>query len=403
MHEEIDVLIIGGGLVGAALMLALANRGLHVRLVEKRAFNASTSSHFDARTLALSPASVRILRALNVWPLLAHEATAIKRIHVSERGRWGTALLEEDDEPLGQVVELPLINKALHALLDEKMLLAPATLTQLNHETKVAVITHQDKTVQIKARLIVAADGGHSTVRQLLNLPVKTKDYHQTALIANIGLARPHHQTAYERFTATGPLAMLPMTGQRAAMVWCLPAEEAGQLVAMSAPAFLSQLQKTFGYRLGRLTQAGSREIFPLKQHFMPQCVYEGLVFAGNAAHTLHPVAGQGFNLGLRDAATLAQCILKQGVTQTMLQTYERMRKSDQNAIIRFTDTLIHTFGSRLPGMGLLRGAGLIALDNLSFLKQGLTRLACGYAGVVPDLACGIALEHREYFDDPPV
>ena len=224
----------------------------------------------------------------------------------------------------------------------------------------------------------------------------KIKPYHQLALVANIGLQRTHRQCAYERFTQEGSLAMLPMTLQRSAMVWCLSPDEAKRLQRMEESLFLKHLQRVFGYRLGRLMKVGQRIVFPLQEIVMPDQVAWPLVFVGNAAHTLHPVAGQGFNLGLRDVAALAQCIVKQGLNEVMLGQYQTMRQADQTAIIRLADGLVRLFGSRIPGLALGRSLGLVTIDNIQVLQQLLTRYARGYGGVVPDLVCGIPLEKKE-------
>lgn len=395
--RQVDILIVGGGLTGAILMLALANSGYEVLLVDTNPLNAKVSPDFDARTLALSPASIRILGMLNIWPLLEAEATAIKTIHVSEQGRFGSANLgNEANQPLGFVVEMQHINQALHQLLNQQQILAPARVTALDKEQGLVTISSDKKDSVLQAKLIVAADGTDSTIRHLSGLVPKVKDYRQQAIVANIGLARAHHNQAYERFTSSGPLALLPMTKNRASLVWALPPEEAARLMALEEEKFLSSLQKNFGYRLGRFVRVGKRVIFPLKQVTMPKKIAWPLVFVGNAAHTLHPVAGQGFNLGLRDVASLAQCIIQQGLTAEMLQNYQQMRQHDETAITRFADGLIEIFTSRLPGMAFSRNLGLIAVDQFKILKQGLTHYTRGFAGVTPDLVCGIALHKKE-------
>jgi len=397
VERQVDILIIGGGLVGATLTLALTDLGYNVLLVEAKPFSNRVHADFDARTLALAPASVRILQMLKIWPLLEKDATPIQTIHVSERGCFGTAQLQsEENNALGYVVEMQHINRALHTLIDEKHIIAPAELTDLDRVNGKATIRSSTGETTVQARLIVASDGADSSVRRLCDLPTKTKDYDQTAIVANIGLARSHHNYAYERFTSSGPLALLPMTGLRASLVWALPPHEAQRLIASSQHDFLKALQHAFGYRLGRFVKVGQRALYPLRQVVMSEPISEKVVFVGNAAHTLHPVAGQGFNLGLRDVATLAQCIAQQGLDNNMLQIYQQTRRYDQAAITRFTDGLIELFTSRVPGLRLMRGAGLITLDNVTPLKNLLARHARGFAGVTPDLVCGIPLHAGE-------
>jgi len=400
IEEQIDILIVGGGLTGATLMLALADHGFKVRLIDAKPLCDRVQPEFDARTLALSPASVRILERLALWPLLKADATPIDAIHVSERYRFGTAYLQKDqDESLGYVLEMQHISSALLQLLDSDKILAPAELRALDVDSGTATLHYEGKDQRVQAKLIVAADGSWSSVRRMAGLRVDSKAYNQQAIVANIGLNRPHANIAYERFTAAGPLAMLPMTSQRAALIWALQPAEATRLMALNDKAFLAELQIAFGYRLGRLIKVGKRSTWPLQQLIMPQQVAWPLVFVGNAAHTLHPVAGQGFNLGLRDVAMLAQCLIETGLNPGTLARYQAARRYDQAAIIRLTDGLVSTFSNAFPGLGLLRSLGLAAADQVPVLKRMLSRHARGFAGVVPDLACGIDLKPGRHDD----
>lgn len=392
-NKQVDVLIIGGGLVGAAFMLALSNSGIRSLLVDARGFDSPVCADFDARSLALSPASERILSMLNVWPKLSAYASSIQAIHVSEQRRFGQTRLQRASEgPLGHVVEMQYISRTLHEMLPSEQLMTPAKLTALNVSDRIATIEHDGQKIQVKADLIVAADGAHSYVRELCGLKAEIKDYKQHALVANIGLNRAHKHWAYERFTPSGPLALLPMTDMRASLVWSLNSDEANKMKNKTDGAFLQALQHAFGYRLGRFVRVGQRSLFPLRQVIMPNKAVWPVVFVGNAAQTLHPVAGQGFNLGLRDVALLAQCIVQDGLNPEMLKKYESARCHDQAAIAHLTHGLIELFSSRTPGLGVARSLGLLALDNTSFLKRLLSRYASGYAGVVPDLVCGIPL-----------
>lgn len=391
--DTVDILIVGGGLAGAVLMLALANLGYRTLLVEAKPFSDRVQTDFDARSLALSPASVQILQMLQIWPLLQEHATAIESIHVSEQRHFGSAYLGGDKKtPLGFVVEIQHINQALHQLLNPQRIMAPAQLTAYDAAFGIATINNGVSQSTVHSRLVVAADGADSVVRQLCGLPAQLKDYNQSAIVANIGLARSHRHRAFERFTSSGPLALLPMTDQRASLVWALPPPEAGRLMLMDEDLFLNHLQRAFGYRLGRLLNVGRRVSYPLRQVIMPQCAVGSVVFVGNAAHTLHPVAGQGFNLGLRDVAMLVQCIVNHGLGDSMLRIYQESRHVDQTAMACFTDGLVELFISKLPGATIARGAGLIVLDNVPVLKNLLVRYARGFAGHIPDLVCGIPL-----------
>jgi 2-octaprenyl-6-methoxyphenol hydroxylase len=400
--ETVDILIIGGGLTGATLMLALSDSPYRTLLVESSSFLSMVQPHFDARSLALAPASVRILQMLQIWPLLLPHACPIDRIHVSEQYGFGRAYFENEysDEKLGYVLELQHINHALHQRLDMEQVLTPAALIALDEVNGIATVRTATGIQNIKAKLIVAADGVHSTVRILCQITPKIKDYHQQAVVANIGLARSHRQIAYERFTANGPLAMLPMNGLRASMVWALPPEQAKSLMALSDREFLVALQTQFGYRLGRFTSVGQRMSYPLKQVTMSEQVVGSIVFVGNAAHTLHPVAGQGFNLGLRDVAMLAQCIIHKGLNALMLAEYAQSRKNDQNNITRLTDGLVRLFTSLCPGVPLARRAGLVLFELIPALKALLARHARGFSGINPDLVCGIPLKSTATCND---
>ncbi len=379
-------------------MVALSHLGYQTLLVEVKPFADKIRADFDARSLALSPASVNILNRLHLWPLLEPYATPIDTIHVSEQSVFGRAHIENKDKsPLGHVVEMQHIHRALHRKLPHEQLLAPAELIKLDEAEGVATFLTPEGEKTLQARLIVAADGADSTVRRWCGLATQMKDYEQHAIVANIGLARAHQNQAYERFTSSGPLALLPMTDQRASMVWALRPKDASRLMASSEAAFLSELQQVFGYRLGRLVKVGQRVVFPLRQVTMSQHVKNRVVFVGNAAHTLHPVAGQGFNLGLRDVATLAQCLVNDGFSTEMLTNYQNARCHDQRVITGFTDGLITLYSCHMPGLSTLRGAGLVMLDHFQLLKNMLKRYTSGFGGIPADLVCGIPLEKPSF------
>lgn len=395
--QDVDILIIGGGLTGSSLMLALKDTGYRALLVESQPFSSQQQAHFDARSFALSPSTVRILQMLNLWALLAPHACPIHSIHVSERSAFGSARLKNEAcLPLGYVVEMQHMNHALHQHLDLNDVIAPAKLVAFDQANGIATLTQGQGVITVKAKLIVAADGADSSVRQFCGVEAKKKDYGQQAIVANIGLSRSHQGIAYERFTSSGPLALLPMNHNRASLVWALPIDEANTVLAMNDRLFLSTLQRTFGYRLGRLTQVGRRQSFPLQQVITSKNrELPNVVFIGNAAHTLHPVGGQGLNLGLRDVAMLAQCIVQKGFNQTMLMAYHQERSRDQKNIIQLTDGLIQLFGSQLPGMAFARRTGIVVLDQIAIFKRILIRYTSGFSGITPDLVCNIPL-HKD-------
>lgn len=397
MDKSIDVLIIGGGLTGATLLLALQGLGFSTLLVESKPFHSTANPDFDARSLALSPASQRILNQLGVWDLVKKNTTAIETIHVSNQNYFGISrLAAKVNDPLGYVLEMQYLSQALYQLQNKSDLLIPATLKNLDQNNPLAIVSTQMGDLRIRPQLIVAADGAESAIRQACQLPVFIKNYQQQALVTNVALAKPHKHCAYERFTSHGPLALLPLQDNRMSLVWSLPPDEAQQILQMDDAQFLKELQRAFGYRLGRFIKTGARVAYPLKQVIMPTQTHWPLVFVGNAAHSLHPVAGQGFNLGLRDVATLAQCIAEFGLNEGMLNVYLQLRRHDQQAIRYLTDGMVSLFTSRLPGIGFLRNLSLLAFDQIPVLKNLLTNYMRGFGGIIPDLVCGIALSSKE-------
>ncbi len=399
LNTDIDILIVGGGLTGALLHIALSASNLNTILIDNNeiySYAKSSNENFDARSIALASASVRIFKTLNIWQYLADSACAIEQIHVSQKDKFGNTLIESTpDEKLGFVIEMQILQDTIYKLLNKKNTLNKTTLTNFDPTNNIATIEHDKQTYKLKTKLIVAADGTNSKLRDFCNLQCDIKNFPEQALVANIGLARSHANIAYERFTNNGPLAILPMTNQRGALVWSLPRKEALKMYDASESEFLQALQNAFGYRLGKFIKVGKRAIFPLKQVIMPKTHTNSIVFIGNAAHTLHPVAGQGFNLGLRDVATLAQCIFKYGLSPDMLKKYQLMRSHDQKYIKLLTENLITIFKSNFPGLSCLRSLGLLTLDNSNLGKNLLEQYTRGFAGSTPDLVCGIPL-HSE-------
>lgn len=394
MNKQVDVLIVGGGLTGALLMHALADSGYRLLLVDAKPLTTmAPTEELDARSLALSMASVRILESLGIWPMIAADACAINTVHVSEKKRFGlTRLHAKPNEPLGYVIAIHHLIRAVYTQLNPNMLLTPAQLTCFDKKTKTAIIHYDGSDCVVEAQLIVGADGAQSSLRQWCNLTATSVDYYQQAIVANVSLARDHHHTAYERFTKDGAIAFLPMTNKRAALIWTMPSQQAQRMQELNDAAFLSALQQAFGYRLGRFKQLGQRQTFPLHQVLMPQQQAWPVVFIGNAAHTLHPIAGQGFNLSLRDVALLAQCLCAHSLKPCALEVYQQSRQHDQRAITFLTHNLIRVFNSTLPGLSFVRGLGLMTVDNMPLFQHWIKRYAGGFAGVIPDLACGLAI-----------
>ncbi|MBS0417584.1 MAG: 2-octaprenyl-6-methoxyphenyl hydroxylase [Proteobacteria bacterium] len=311
---HVNVAIIGGGMVGASLAVGLAGTGVSTLLVEGTAPGSSTQPSFDDRTTALGNASRRIFQALGVWDRLAVEASAIRTIHVSDAGRFGFARLKAEEQGIdafGYVITNRVIGAALWDKLQgtsDVLLRVPARPEQV--EIGADAVTFRIGGESVSARLVVAADGAHSVVRAAAGIEADVEDYDQIAIVANVGADRPHDGTAYERFTESGPLAVLPLHDGSYGVIWtCTPAR-ATEVLSFDNNTYLRELQERFGWRAGRFVRAGVRASYPLKLTRATSTVAPRTVLIGNAAQALHPVAGQGFNLGLRDAAMLAEVIV---------------------------------------------------------------------------------------------
>jgi 2-octaprenyl-6-methoxyphenol hydroxylase len=395
-----DVVIAGGGMVGLSLAAALARLPLEVTVIEPVAPEADDQPSFDSRTTALSSGSRRVLEGVGAWPAVAARATPIRRIHVSERGVFGTATLtaaEQGLAALGYTVENRLLGKALR----ERVAAEPRI--QVRHARVVAVEPgagwvrlRTDAGETHAARLVVAADGAGSAVRGALGIEASVSDYGQHAVIAHVDTTRFHEYTAYERFTPSGPLAVLPIAEGRSAVVWTLAPAAAHAALALGDREFLCGLQEAFGLRLGRFTRVGRRQAYPLALTRAARLTGPRAAILGNAAQSLHPVAGQGFNLALRDVAMLAE-LLADGAgcdpgEPALLARYAAWRAPDREAVIRFTDALVRGFGLPLAPLRAARGQGLVLFDLLRPVKHAFARRTMGLAGRQPRLVRGLPL-----------
>jgi len=407
IQTDYDLLIIGGGLVGASLACALDGLGLRIGLVEAAPLTVSAHPGYDDRTLALAQGTRRIFQTLGLWEALAATATPIQRIHISERGSPGFAHLnarEEGVEALGYVVEARQVGAALLTKLPNLRgveLLCPARLETVAIEpeaVRVALRCGDNRTVQLHSRLLVAADGAQSSVREQLGVAALRWDYGQQAVIANVTPTLPHENTAYERFTQNGPIALLPMSENRCAVVCTVNAVDTAAVMALDDAGFIALLQERFGDRLGPLQRVGRRQAYPLFLLKAREHVRQRIAIIGNAAHTLHPIAGQGFNLGLRDVAALAEVVAdawRSGAEigdLTVLQRYADWRRWDQRRTIAFTDALNRLFANPLEPVRIARALGLLAFDGLPPLKHEFARQTMGLYGRLPKLARGLTL-----------
>jgi len=397
MTHDHDVLIAGGGLVGGSLALALRGSGLRVAVIEAQPESARLASAAGDRALALSWGSAQILRQLGIWGDIEPHAAAIRHIHVSDRGHLGKVRMHADDlgvAALGYVATARVIETAIARALSAAALdmLCPASLMGVTsgRDGVHVSLRHGAESMALTARLLIGADGGNSTVRRLLEIGQTVREYGQTAIVTEVETALPNQGVAYERFTAAGPLAMLPLGKRRSSVVWTQKHADAEELVVLSDAEFRERLQQAFGFWLGKLTLTGPRHSFPLRLIRAERMQAERVLLVGNAMHQLHPVAGQGFNLGLRDVALLAERLTAcrefgEDIGEPgFLQRYVKARHSDLEAVIRFTDGLVGVFSTDLAPVAFVRNLGLLALDQLPPLKNLLTRHAMGLSERLP-------------------
>src|SRR5450631_163189 len=396
-------------MVGASLAVALAPLGLKVALIEAIPYDSASQPSFDERTTALSNGSCRILQTLGVWTQVEAQASPIRKIHVSDQGRFGVARIDAAEQNLtamGYVVPNRALGTALWSRVAECANVevnCPAEVVRIERgERAVLEIGGASGKARIDARLVVAADGAHSAVRSAFGVDAQSRDYEQTAIITTVLPQRFHDHVAYERFTGSGPLALLPLEGGRCTLVLTLSRTAAEAAMAWSDVEFLAEVQRRFGFRLGRFLKVGRRIPYPLSLTRATRTSSVRCVIVGNAAQGLHPVAGMGFNLGLRDVASLAELVAERRHEAQFdpeigrLQAeYDAWRAADRGGVIAFTDGLVRLFASPLGLVQRLRNAGLLAFDLLPPAKAALSRLSTGAGGGarVPKLARGVALQ----------
>lgn len=397
MKVDYDVLIAGGGLVGGSLALALRGTSLRVGLIEAVDERQRLASAAGDRALALSWGSTLVLEQIGIWQKALERAAPIKHIHVSDRGHFGKLRMSAEREgvpALGYVATARTLEERVAAELgrSEVSLICPATVVGLKAggDAVHVSIRRDGESHNLSARLLVAADGGNSSVRQLLEIGQNIRDYGQTAIVTEVETSLSRDFTAYERFTATGPLAFLPVGKKRYSVVWTQNTAEAADALAVRDEEFTRQLQAAFGYWLGRIRLCSRRQGFPLKLVRATRMTDERVVLIGNALHQLHPVAGQGLNLGLRDVALLAEMLVaKLGFEEdfghrSFLESYAAARQGDLDKVIRFTDSTVRLFSNDWMPLVVARNAGLCALDRLVSGKRVLARYAMGLGSRIP-------------------
>lgn len=387
-----SVIIVGGGMVGATLALAISHltQGkLPVHLIEAVAPNCAAHPGFDARAIAIAQGTCQQLTRIGVWPAIQDCATAITTVHVSDRGHAGFVTLEAQDyqiPALGQVVELHDVGLRLFALLRKApgvTLHCPQRVASFTRETdKVSV--KLDNGECIEGQLLVAADGSRSQLGAQCGMTWQQQAYQQVAVIANITTSQPHNGRAFERFTEHGPLAMLPMSDGRCSLVWCHPLAAQSGIAQWDDERFCNELQRAFGWRLGRITHAGARAQYPLVLTTATQSVSHRVVLVGNAAQTLHPIAGQGFNLGLRDVMSLAENLaVAHEASQDIggygvLAEYQQRRHEDKIATIGVTDGLVQLFANHWAPLVVGRNLGLMAMEHFTPARDLLAMRTLG-------------------------
>lgn len=396
-----QVVIVGGGMVGLSLSLMLAKANIRVKLLEAIQYPDLSESElhhyhssFDARNSALSRRSVEIYNKLGLWARLQEYATPIRQVHITEEGGFGKARLlaeQENVENFGQVIENAWLGRVLLSEVKKNNLIElidgieVTALTQNEKHVTVQAKRKQEN-IQIQSQLVVAADGRDSFCRQALGVDASVHDYEQVAIVTTVQTSKPHHHVGFERFSALGPLALLPLPGEnRRSVVWPVKkGTEEQWLGRENDQKFLDALQHTYGGRAGKFEKTGKRFCYPLSQVLSHKQAIGRVVLMGNAAHTIHPVAGQGFNLCLRDADVLVRFLSNHLKTsedignQELLKAYEQARLIDQQRVIKFCDAVVRGFSHQNPVLKFVRNTGLIAFDVIPGIKPIIATYAMG-------------------------
>ncbi len=401
MKQDYDVLIVGGGLAGNCLALALQQSDLKIAIIEANTREQLHNSPAGDRALALASGTVKMLEAMGVWQQAKSAATAIDNIHISDQGHFGKTRLSAAKEgvaALGYVMTARDLECAVADLVEKAGIeqICPARVMGIASDDSLVHISlkQEQDSLNLSAKLVVGADGGQSSVRKLLEIEQLVTEYQQVAIVTTIKTTEAHDNTAYERFTSSGPLALLPFKDEYA-VVWTRSKGDAEQLILESDSAFIENLQACFGYKLGQFSLTAARRSFPLSL-VRAKNMYSGrAVIIGNAVHQLHPVAGQGLNLGLRDAVQLAEMLLKaaeQGTdigAQPLLEQYAQQRQKDHDTVINFTDSVVKLFSNQWLSLAVARNTGLALLDFIPGAKKQLARYAMGLNTRMPYMGKG--------------
>ncbi|MBX9587137.1 MAG: FAD-dependent monooxygenase [Gammaproteobacteria bacterium] len=403
--KNFDVIIVGGGLVGATLALAL--NSYRVALLEAQPRHYSDENiPGGERAIVLSASSKNILSALNIWPSISPYVESVNEVKVTDKGYFGQVRMsakEEELSALGYVVQAKYLQIQLSRLLDEHeniTVFYQSKCEELINDDSCARVKFQspEGEHQISANLVVAADGHYSAVRQLLGIAVNSVDYQQSAIVSNIELARDHKHIAYERFTPTGPIALLPLGEKKSTLVWTVPHSQVNAVMALSQEEFIEKVQAIFGYRLGRFMEATPPVVFPIVMHRATELVRKRIVLIGNAANAIHPIAGQGLNLGLRDVAVLVEILNEQGFShiEKSLCDYVDRRRADHLQIINITHSLVGFFTNAFFPLTTARNIGMTVMDCVPMAKRWLSKRSLGQVGYISPLSCGVSMHVDE-------
>lgn len=396
-----EVIIVGGGMVGLSLALMLSKANIQVKLLEAIKYPnyddenlAPYHSSFDARNSALSRRTVQIYQELGLWDALQEHAVPILEVNITEQGSFGKARLkaaQEKVESFGQVIENAWLGRVLLSEVKKQSsieLIDGVKVTSLKQDEEFASIeaTRDGETIQLQTKLLIAADGRDSFCRKALGIGASEHDYDQVAIVTTVQTSKPHDHVGFERFSPLGPLALLPLPGEyRRSVVWPVPKGTEGEwLGEENDQHFLDALQETYGDRAGKFQKTGKRFSFPLSQVLAEKQAIGRVVLMGNAAHTIHPVAGQGFNLCMRDAHVLVRYLTEQLAKgadlgeSSVLQAYEKARLKDQQRVIKFCDSVVRGFSNQNPFLKIIRNTGLMCFENIPGIKPLVANYAMG-------------------------
>lgn len=394
MNSKFDIAIVGGGLVGSSLAIALASgldssSSFRIALIDAMPLTdiKLNANQLDGRSIALALSSKKMFSAIGVWEHLQQHATAIKKIHISDQGRFGATRLDSERyevESFGYLVPAEHLINTLNSQVDSLSnvtRIQPYKVSNIENHTDHVILQGDGETIQ--ASLLIAADGANSFIRKALGIEVEEKHYQQSAIVGSVECENPHNETAYERFTNQGPLALLPRQGNHCGFIWMNPTETAEMHMALSDQAFKDKLQQAFGFRLGHIKAISKRFSYPLALLMSEQRVQQRVVLIGNAAQTLHPIAGQGLNLALRDIAELVEIVDQNDLKNIdeKLIKYENKRQPDIEKTVRFTDRLNSLFNADYPVLKQSRGLGLAMLGAIPALEQRIVKQNLGEAG----------------------